>query len=197
MSDQVPGTEPETWPASGGPQVPDSAPSAPDPSAVEAEVGADDEFFAEAAGVPSPAPEAGEADPLARERDEYRDSLQRLQAEFSNYRKRVAKQSEEQRARAEETLVEKLLPVLDTAELALSHGGGEDIKQLSASLFAVLEKEGLEKIDNAGEAFDPNHHDAVAHEPGDGGVQEVAEVMRAGYRWRGRVLRPAMVKVRG
>lgn len=197
MSGQAPGPESETWPASGGQQVPDSAPSAPDPSAVEAEVAADDEFFAEAAGVPSPAPDAGEADPLTRERDEYRDALQRLQAEFSNYRKRVAKQSEEQRARAEETLVEKLLPVLDTADLALSHGGGEDIKQLSASLFSVLEKEGLEKIDNAGEAFDPNHHDAVAHEPGDGGVQEVAEVMRAGYRWRGRVLRPAMVKVRG
>ena len=197
MSDQAPGTESETWPASGGPQVPDSGPGAPDPSVVEAEVGADDEFFAEEAGVPSPAPEGPEADPVAKERDEYRDSLQRLQAEFSNYRKRVAKQSEEQRARAEETLVEKLLPVLDTADLALSHGGGEEIKQLSASLFSVLEKEGLEKIDNAGEAFDPNHHDAVAHEPGEGGVQEVAEVMRAGYRWRGRVLRPAMVKVRG
>ena len=192
------GPESETWPASGGQQVPDSGTGATETSAddaeVAAEVGADDEFFAEEAGVPSPAPEA---DPVARERDEYRDALQRLQAEFSNYRKRVVKQTEEQRARAEESLVEKLLPVLDTADLALSHGGGEEVKQLSSSLFSVLEKEGLEKIDNAGDAFDPNHHDAVAHEPGDGGVQEVAEVMRAGYRWRGRVLRPAMVKVRG
>ena len=115
-----------------------------------------------------------------------------------SYRKRVAKQSEELRERAAESLVTQLLPVLDTADLALSHGAGEEVKQLSASLFGVLEKEGLEKIDNAGDPFDPAHHDAVAHEPSDeGGGQEVAEVMRAGYRWRGRVLRPAMVKVRG
>ena len=199
MSDQEPGTGTgsASWPASGGPQDADSAPGADltsSPSEVEAEVAADDELFAEEAGVPSPAPEV---DPVAKERDDYRDALQRLQAEFANYRKRVAKQTEDQRSRAEESLVEKLLPVLDTADLALSHGGGEEIKQLSASLFSVLEKEGLEKIDNAGEPFDPNHHDAVAHEPGEGGVQEVAEVMRAGYRWRGRVLRPAMVKVRG
>ena len=195
---QEPGTETgsETWPASGGPQVPDPAPGAdltPDLETAVAE-----EAFAEEQGVPPASPpEAPDADPVAKERDEYRDALQRLQAEFSNYRKRVAKQTEEQRARAEESLVEKLLPVLDTADLALSHGGGEEVKQLSAALFSVLEKEGLEKIDNAGEAFDPNHHDAVAHEPGEGGPQEVAEVMRAGYRWRGRVLRAAMVKVRG
>jgi molecular chaperone GrpE len=150
-------------------------------------------------------PEAGraagsssETDDVARQRDEYREALQRVQADFENYRKRVAKQTEEIRERAAEQLVTLLLPVLDTADLALSHGAGEDVKQLSAGLFAVLEKEGLEKIDNAGEPFDPTHHDAVAHDPGetDGG-QEVAEVMRAGYRWRGRVLRPAMVKVRG
>ncbi|HET6965345.1 MAG TPA: nucleotide exchange factor GrpE [Acidimicrobiales bacterium] len=141
---------------------------------------------------------SSETDSITRERDEYRDALQRVQADFENYRKRVAKQTEEIRERAAEQLVSLLLPVLDTADLALSHGAGEDVRQLSASLFSVLEKEGLEKIDNAGEPFDPTHHDAVAHEPGetDGG-QEVAEVMRAGYRWRGRVLRAAMVKVRG
>jgi molecular chaperone GrpE len=137
-------------------------------------------------------------DPVAEERDELREALQRLQADFENYRKRVTKQSEEVRERAAESLVIQLLPVLDTADLALTHGAGEDVKQLSASLFAVLEKEGLEKIDTAGDPFDPTHHDAVAHEPSDESRgPEVAEVMRAGYRWRGRVLRPAMVKVRG
>ena len=130
------------------------------------------------------------------ERDEYRDSLVRLQADFENYKKRVSKQTDDMRDRAAESLVEKLLPVLDTAELAIAHGGGEGVAQLSATLSGVLEREGLERIDKAGEPFDPNCHDAVAHEPGDGG-QEVAEVMRSGYRWRGRVLRPAMVKVRG
>jgi molecular chaperone GrpE len=200
-----PGTASGSWPAAsgGGQQDPVAAAGAPPDPSLVAEVA--EEAFAENAGVPPSSREEGsggsssEAESqVARERDEYRDALQRLQADFENYRKRVAKQTEELRERAAEQLVTLLLPVLDTADLALSHGAGEDVKQLSASLFAVLEKEGLEKIDNAGEPFDPTHHDAVAHEPGDtDGGQEVAEVMRAGYRWRGRVLRAAMVKVRG
>jgi molecular chaperone GrpE len=188
MSSGVPGPESASWPASGGQQDPDSASGVPD---APAETAIAEEVFAEEAGVPA-------VDSVARERDEYREGLQRLQADFENYKKRVTKQFDEMRDRAAEVLVEKLLPVLDTCDLALSHGAGEEVKQLSASLFAALEKEGLERIDNAGEAFDPTRHDAVAHEPGDGdGSQEVAEVMRAGYRWRGRVIRPAMVKVRG
>ncbi len=165
-------------------------------------------MFAEEEGVPATGTSAptsqSEGDPVAtavavvaKERDDYREALQRLQADFENYKKRVVKQQDELRDRAAESLVEKLLPVLDTADLALAHGGGEDVKQMSSSLFSILEREGLERIDNAGEPFDPNHHDAVAHEPGDVPTQEVAEVMRAGYRWRGRVLRAAMVKVRG
>ncbi len=185
-------------------------PGVPDSELAEEQVGVAEEVFAEQAGVPAAdvreAP--GDADlagdpvaaavaVVARERDDYRDALQHLQADFENYKKRVAKQQEELRDRAAESLVEKLLPVLDTADLALTHGGGEDVKQMAGALFAALEREGLERIDNAGDPFDPTHHDAVAHEPGDGPTQEVAEVMRAGYRWRGRVLRAAMVKVRG
>jgi molecular chaperone GrpE len=145
-------------------------------------------------------PGSGEADPLAalaRERDEYREALVRLQADFENYRKRILKQQTEHLERAAQSLVEKLLPVLDTAELALAHGGGEDVKQITSSLLGTLEREGLERIDPNGEQFDPTLHDAVAHEPSDGHEQEVAEVLRVGYRWKGRVLRPAMVKVRG
>jgi molecular chaperone GrpE len=93
--------------------------------------------------------------------------------------------------------VDKLLPVLDTADLALAHGGGEDVKQITVALTSALEREGLERIDPTGRPFDPTIHDAVAHEPSEGGEQEVVEVLRAGYRWKGRVLRPAMVKVRG
>src|SRR5579875_3324038 len=183
-----------------------------------------DEMFAEAEGVPAPpeglsaepADQAAVADPaavagqaavadpaavaasvVAQERDDYRDALVRLQADFENYKKRVAKQHDDLRQRAAEALVEKLLPVLDTADLALSHGGGEDVKQIWAALYGALEKEGLDRIDDPGSPFDPTLHDAVAHEPGEEGAQEVAEVLRAGYRWRGRVLRPAMVKVRG
>jgi molecular chaperone GrpE len=208
MSSGAPGPESASWPASGGQQDADSATepeSTSDPQVAVAEEAVSGGAGSDGDTADRFPPEAGreagsstEADSLRRERDEYRDGLQRLQADFENYRKRVAKQSDELRDRAAESLVEKLLPVLDTCDLALSHGAGEEVKQLSASLFAVLEKEGLEKIDHVGEPFDPTQHDAVAHEPGDGdGGQEVAEVLRAGYRWRGRVLRPAMVKVRG
>jgi molecular chaperone GrpE len=137
----------------------------------------------------------------ARQRDEYLDSLLHLQAEFDNYRKRVQRQQREIVENAAATLVKKLLPVLDTADLALAHGGSEDVKQVAGALFDILSKEGLERIDPEGQPFDPAHHDAVAHEPveGEGAPEmpEVSEVMRAGYLWKGQVLRPAMVKVRG
>ncbi|HUB71853.1 MAG TPA: nucleotide exchange factor GrpE [Acidimicrobiales bacterium] len=138
---------------------------------------------------------------LARERGEYLDALQHLKAEFENYRKRVERQQRDIVDNAATALVKKLLPVLDTADLALAHGGGEDIKQLAGTLFDVLAKEGLERLVPEGQPFDPELHDAVAHEPAQGddasGRLEVTEVLRAGYSWKGRVLRPAMVKVRG
>lgn len=130
------------------------------------------------------------------ERDDYLDSLRRLQADFENYKKRMVKQQMDQADRAAETLVEKLLPVLDTADLAYSHGAGEDLTQVRTALLDALARAGLDRIDPDGGPFDPTVHDGVAHEPGDGD-QEVAEVLRAGYWWKGRVLRPAMVKVRG
>ncbi len=136
---------------------------------------------------------------IARERDEYLDALRRLQADFENYKKRVEKQQREHVERAAGTLVSKLLPVCDTADLAIAHGGGEEVKQIWTALFEALEREGLERIDPVGVTFDPTVHDAVAHEPGDSGPAgpEVVEVLRAGYLWKGRVLRAAMVKVRG
>jgi molecular chaperone GrpE len=136
---------------------------------------------------------------LAKERDDYLDALRRLQADFENYKKRMVKQQTEYLDRAHESLVEKLLPVLDTMDLAIAHGGGEDIKQLWGALNDALAKEGLERIDPINELFDPTLHDAVLHEPDDEGEDgpRVSEVMRAGYRWKGRVLRPAMVKVKG
>ena len=140
-------------------------------------------------------------DPLTEalaQRDDYRDALIRLQADFENYKKRMLKQQTEYLERAAGQLVDKLLPVLDTADLALAHGGGEDVKQVTGGLMSALEKEGLERIAGEGSSFDPTLHDAVVHEPGDDtGEQIVIEVLRAGYKWKGRVLRPAMVKVRG
>jgi len=132
---------------------------------------------------------------IARERDDYLDALKRLQADFENYKKRILKQQTEHLERAAETLVEKLLPVLDTFDLAIAHGG-EGLDQVQGQLMAALEKEGLERIDPLGKPFDPNESDAVAHEEGDGDPV-VSEVMRTGYRFKGKLLRPAMVKVKG
>ena len=180
-SGSIPEDSPEVVP---GPAVREPAAAEPaidEPAAVEAEVVEENDPLAE----------------MALERDEYRDALIRLQADFENYKKRILKQQTEHLERAAQSLVEKLLPVLDTADLALAHGGGEDVKQITTALVTTLEREGLERIDPSGGPFDPTRHEAVAHEPSDGGEQEVAEVLRAGYRWKGRVLRPAMVKVRG
>ncbi|TMM17911.1 MAG: nucleotide exchange factor GrpE [Actinobacteria bacterium] len=137
---------------------------------------------------------------VATQRDEYLDALRRVQAEFENYKKRVLRQQTEHLERAAEGIVVKLLPVLDSLDLALSHAGDSPeakvVAPIAASLFDVLSKEGLERIDPQGQPFDPNQHDAVMHEEGDE-EPEVSDVLRAGYRWKGRVLRPAMVKVKG
>jgi len=134
---------------------------------------------------------------LAAQRDEYLGQLQRVQADFENYRKRVLKQQTEQLERAAEALVVELLPVLDAGDAGLQHGDS-GVEPLMKALLDVLAKEGLERHDPAGAPFDPNLHEAVAHEPADdGGAPEVAEVLRPGYSWKGRILRPAMVRVRG
>ena len=132
---------------------------------------------------------------IAAERDDYLEALKRLQADFENYKKRILKQQTEHLERAAESLVEKLLPVLDTFDLAIAHGG-EGLDQVKGQLMSALEKEGLERIDPLGKPFDPNDSEAVAHEEGDGGPV-VSEVMRTGYRFKGKLLRPAMVKVKG
>ncbi len=135
---------------------------------------------------------------VAGERDEYLDQLRRVQADFENYRKRVMKQQAETVERATEGLVGELLPVLDACAAALAHGDAS-IEPIAKALIDVLEKQGLDRLAPEGESFDPNRHEAVAHEPGDdeGAGLTVVEVLRPGYVWKGRVLRPAMVRVRG
>ena len=139
---------------------------------------------------------------VERERNEYLDTLQRLQAEFENYRKRVAKSSEDAAVRAAGNIVVTLLPVLDAFDLAQAHfedSTSDEAAALTQSrslLLETLRKDGLERIDAVGVAFDPQVHDAVAHVQGDG-EQIIDEVLRAGYLWKGAVLRPAMVRVKG
>ena len=134
----------------------------------------------------------------AAERDEYLDLSRRLQSDFENYRKRVDKQRADDAARATETLVEELLPVLDACDGAIHHGAAE-VEPIYAALLGTLEKQGLARLDPLGQPFDPNEHDAVMHEAAEDGDEGtvVSAVMRAGYAWKGRVVRPAMVKVRG
>jgi len=144
------------------------------------------------------------------ERDEYLDALRRLQAEFDNYRKRMARQQGELVDRATESLLERLLPLLDALDLAIAHaapGEAADpdgqtavLVQIGAMLRDLLQKEGLERIDEADVEFDPTVHDAVAHVPSEDPESTehlIDDVLRPGYRLKGRVLRPAMVRVRG
>jgi len=131
------------------------------------------------------------------ERDQYLDTSRRLQAEFENYRKAVAKRETDARERANESLIAELLPVLDACDGALATGA-TDVEPVRTSLVDTLTKQGLTRIDDVEAPFDPERHEAVIHDPdGEGEGPVVAEVMRAGYLWKGRVVRPAMVRVRG
>lgn len=191
-----------------------------DDEVVDAEIVGDEPATPPEATSPGASGPFGAGDPLTvalDERDEYLDALRRLQAEFENYKKRVATQQADQVARAAASLVDKLLPVLDTLDLAAEHLGdaestdGKALLAASSLLHGVLSKEGLERIDPVGETFDPNMHEAVGHLPEEEDSEQhsagagtgvaagpvVAQVMRPGYRWKGSVVRPAMVVVRG
>lgn len=135
------------------------------------------------------------AEQIAAERDEYLDLARRVQAEFENYKRRVEQQRVEQRERAAEHLVSELLPVLDAGEAAVAQGM-QDVAAIHTQLLGTLEKLGLTGVVDVEVDFDPNIHEAVLHEEGDGDPV-VVEVLRTGYLWNSRVLRPAMVKVRG
>jgi molecular chaperone GrpE len=129
------------------------------------------------------------------------DDLQRVAAEFENFRKRVQREQEETRTRASQRLIEALLPVLDSFDAAFSHEpqtpGEELLKKGMTSTFhqlmEALEREGLEPIEATGRPFDPEVHEAVTGGVGDDLV--VAAELRRGYRLGGRVIRPAMVAV--
>ena len=159
--------------------------------------------------APAAGPDGVEREPLAelsveglvealesvtRQRDEYLAAAQRTQADFENFRKLAQRRLEDEVQRALAGLVERLLPVLDACDGALAHGAAE-VEPIVTALLGALAKEGLMRIDPVGAPFDPEVADAVVHEPGTGGDHVVSEVLRAGYSWQGRTLRPAMVKV--
>lgn len=134
---------------------------------------------------------------VSTERDDYLDALRRLQAEFENYRKAVAKREADARERANDKIVNELLPVIDACDGAVANGAA-DVEPIRKAIVDNLTRQGLERLEPAGEAFDPELHEAVMHEASsEVDTPTVAEVLRVGYGWNGRVLRPAMVKTIG
>jgi len=137
------------------------------------------------------------------QRDEFKALAQQLQADFENYKKRVSRDIEDASARGAGRLISAMLPVLDAFDLAVAHFAenvNDEAKALVQSrqlLLDTLAKEGLERLGVVGEPFDPQVHDGVMHVEGEGDEQLVDDVLRAGYRWKGVVLRPAMVRVKG
>src|SRR5690606_6488355 len=114
---------------------------------------------------------------LLNERAQYLDAYRRAQADFENYRKQVQKRQEDAVVRALGRFVEGLLPVLDSCDAALAHGANE-VEPVLTALYGALSKEGLERLEPKGAAFDPTEAEAVVHEPGAGGELVVAEVLR-------------------
>jgi molecular chaperone GrpE len=136
----------------------------------------------------------GRAEPVERD---YLDDLRRVQAEFDNYRKRMMKQQAELAERATVRLVERLLPVLDNFERAISHGeGGEGVALVFKELKGALEAEGVEEIPSEGVPFDPRVHEAVESHEDENVDEPISQrVYRRGYRMKDHVIRPAMVVV--
>jgi len=142
---------------------------------------------------PEPVDELAEA---RKERDEYLDALQRLKAEFDNYRKRVARDQQELAARAHERLVKELVPILDDLERALAHEGDldEGIRLIHRQFSEALAKEGLTEVPTEGK-FDPHTQEALLSQPSDAAEGDVIQVLQKGYRLGDRVLRPARVVI--
>jgi molecular chaperone GrpE len=138
---------------------------------------------------------------VTRQRDEYLDALQRSQAEFANYKKRVARDQVALVARAAERLVKELLPVLDDLERALEAANEheeakleEGVRLVHRSLAGALAKEGVEEIVTDGK-FDPHTQEALLSQPSEADEGAVIQVLQKGYRLGDRVLRPARVVV--
>jgi molecular chaperone GrpE len=138
---------------------------------------------------------------LEKERDEYLADLQRVAADFENYRKRVAREQENLAARAHERLVKELLPVLDDLERALraaeEHEEAEleeGVRLVHRELEDALAKEGLVEIETDGK-FDPHVHEALLSQPSEKDEGDIIEVLQKGYRLGDRVLRPARVVI--
>ncbi len=147
--------------------------------------------------------EVDELAALTQERDDYLDRLQRLKAEFDNYRKRAARDQESLVARSTERLVKELLPVVDDLERALEAAAKHEeakledgVRLVHRALRDTLAREGLVEIETDGK-FDPHVHEALVAQPSEADEGSVIDVVQKGYRLGDRVLRPARVVIAG
>jgi molecular chaperone GrpE len=154
----------------------------------------EEEILRETEEASSEEPEASGEDYLAM--------AQRIQADFENYRKRAAREAAAAGERAKSGLVRELLPIVDNLERALASAEegeqhlAEGVRLVHSELIAVLERNGVEQFDPAGDKFDPSEHEALSVR-NDGEPGLVVDVVEKGYRSNGSVLRPARVVVSG
>jgi molecular chaperone GrpE len=157
----------------------------------------------DAAGEPAAAEErpADEVESLRREVAELKDALLRRRADFENYRRRVERDRDVAATEAEAAILRRVLGTVDNLERALAAGGADSslrdgVALTLRELLALLESLGVTTVDPLGQKFDPAYHQAILHEPAPGFEPgTVAEVLRKGYTYKERLLRPAMVKV--
>ena len=139
-----------------------------------------------------------------RDAGEYMELMQRIAADFDNYRKRVERDQTDMVLRASQRVVERLLPALDSFDAAMAYEPQtpseekflDGMRGTHAQLMDILESEGLSAVPAVGEEFDPALHEAAAQPANDGdGPLVVTEELRRGYVMRGRVIRPSLVVV--
>jgi molecular chaperone GrpE len=157
--------------------------------------------FADAEAPPASERGEAEAEAAAPEEPDYLALAQRTQADFDNYRKRMARENAQAVDRGVAKLAKELLPALDHLELSLKAAEGhEDVVRgfalVREEFFNALAKVGIQPFSPNGEPFDPNEHEAMASQPSEGAESgTVIEVYQQGYRLNGAVLRPARVVV--
>jgi len=151
-------------------------------------------------------PESGATDisQVQQQRDEYYDLLLRKTAEFDNYRKRIERDRQALSEATSADVMQELLPLLDDLERALKAEPGSDgsgtyrrgVELIYKRVEDILRRRGVRPIEALGADFDPNYHEAVAHDPVEGRRDgEIIEEFRRGYMLGDRLLRPSMVKV--
>lgn len=182
--------QPESEPPAPGPEPSPDGPGSP---------AAGEERGLEA--VPAAPADPGERiAALEREVGELKDRLLRRRAEFENYRRRAEREGARAAEDGAAELIRELLPAIDDLERALLAPGGDAVREgvelIYKNLTGTLKGRGLEALDPRGSGFDPELHEAVAHEPAPGvDPGTVVEVFQKGYLFKERLLRPALVKV--